>query len=403
MAEKGGDSWLNSTVIGASITSFLSDTSHEIVTVFLPSFLIMLNAPVYALGLIEGVSDGLSSFAKLFSGYYADKLKKRKEFSMLGYVATGFFPVILAIATSWPVVLAGRAFGWLGRGVRGPPRDAILANSVEKKNLGKAFGIHRTGDTLGAIAGPLVAVYLVSNMQISLREIFWISVIPGVLAAVTFWLLVTEKKGAQYSSTKSFMLSLKEMPNRFKVFTIAVLSFGIADFSHTLLIFFAVSQLSPSMGLTGAAAAGAMLYLIRNIFYALLSYPFGYLGDRFGRRKMLALGYGMAVVTFMGFIFAPTNLFSYSILFALAGAFIAAEDSLEGAVTGELLGDEKRGLGYGILSTANGIGDFASSIIVSSLWSLFGFVAGFAFSAAVGLIGTLILLWTISFEGLKHR
>ena len=398
MEAKGEDNWLNSTVIGVSITSFLSDASHEIVTVFLPSFLIMLNAPVYALGLIEGVSDGLSSFAKLFSGYYADKLKKRKEFSIMGYVATGVFPVILAIATSWPVVLAGRAFGWFGRGFRGPPRDAILANSVEKNNLGKAFGIHRTGDTLGAIAGPLVAVYLVSNMQMTLRGIFWISVIPGILAAAIFWLLVKEKKGAQYSSKKSFILSLKEMPKRFRVFTVAVLSFGIADFSHTLLIFFAVTKLTPTMGLSGAAAAGAMLYIIRNISYALLCYPFGYLGDRFGRRRMLAVGYGIAVITFLGFIFAPTDLLSYGVLFVLSGAFIAAEDSLESAVTGELLEDEKRGLGYGILATANGVGDLTSSIVVSSLWSLFGFAAGFAFSAVVGLFGTLALLWTSSLD-----
>jgi len=398
MAKKGERSWLNSTVIGASITSFLSDTSHEIVTVFLPSFLIALNAPVYALGLIEGVSDGLSSFVKLFSGYYADKLEKRKEFSTVGYIATGLFPLILAVAASWPVVLAGRAFGWLGRGIRGPPRDAILASSVEKKNLGKAFGIHRAGDTLGAIAGPLAAIYLVSSMQVPLREIFLISVIPGILAVAAFWLLVKEKKKAAYQRSKSFILSLKEMPKRFKLFTAAVMSFGIADFSHTLLIFFAVTQLTPSMGLVGAAAAGAMLYLVRNVSYALLSYPFGALGDRFGRRKTLAFGYGVAVLTFICFIFAPADLLVYGILFALAGVFIAAEDTLEGAVTGELLDDKKRGLGYGVISTANGIGDFASSIIVSILWSVFGFASGFAFSAAVGLVGTLALLWASSLD-----
>jgi MFS family permease len=386
------NTWLNSTVIGSSITSFLSDFGHEVVTVFLSSFLIMIGAPVYALGLIEGVSDGLSSSVKLLSGYYSDKIGKRKEFATLGYIATGVFPAIVAVAVSWPVVLFGRAFGWFGRGIRGPPRDTILANSVEKKNLGKAFGFHRAGDTLGAIAGPLAAAYLVTS-GFELREIFWLAVIPGLLAILAFWFMVKDKKQASVQSNKSFVLSLKGLPSRFKSFTVAVLIFGIADFSHTLLIFYAVTNLTPSMGFTNAAAIGALLYLIRNIVYALASYPFGVLGDRFGLRRMLAFGYALAVFTFIGFIFAPPNILVYGLLFALAGAFIAAEDALEGAASGELVREKERGLGYGVLATANGMGDFASSIIVSTLWALFGFPAGFVFSAVVATIGTGTLLW----------
>jgi predicted MFS family arabinose efflux permease len=187
------EGWLNSTVMGAGLTSFLSDFSHEAVTVLLPSFLLMLGAPVYVLGLIEGVSDGLSSFAKLFAGYYSDKLGKRKEFAIIGYIATGIFPAILAVAISWPVVLVGRAFGWMGRGIRGPPRDAILAKSVEKKDLGKAFGVHRAGDTLGAISGPLAAFAIVG--AVGLREIFWLALIPGLLALLAFWLREGEESG----------------------------------------------------------------------------------------------------------------------------------------------------------------------------------------------------------------
>ena len=166
--DKENQKWLNSTVWGASLTSFLSDFGHESVTVLLPSFLASMGAPIYALGLIEGLSDGLSSFAKLFSGYYSDKLGKRKEIAIIGYVATGIFPAIVAISMSWPAVLIGRVFGWMGRGVRGPPRDAILAKSVQEKDLGKAFGVHRAGDTLGAIAGPALAFILIP--LIGIRE-----------------------------------------------------------------------------------------------------------------------------------------------------------------------------------------------------------------------------------------
>ena len=385
------EGWLNPTVLGAGLTSFLSDFSHEAVTVLLPAFLIALGAPAYALGVIEGVSDGLSSFVKLFSGYYSDRLGKRKEFTIFGYFATGVFPAILAVATSWPVVLVGRAFGWMGRGARGPPRDAILAKSVEEKDLGKAFGFHRAGDTLGAILGPLAALAIVG--AVGLREIFWLALIPGFLALLTFWLLVNEKNPAPSGEKRTLAASLTGLPGRFKTFLGAVFVFGIADFSHTLLIAFAVAVLTPSLGLAQATAAGIGLYTIRNIVYALACYPFGAWGDRFGRRKMLASGYAIAALTFIGFALAPQNLIIYIILFAMAGAFIAAEDTLEGAVAGELVEERKRGLGFGTLATANGIGDFVSSVAVGFLWAFAGFTAGFAYSAVLATAGTLMLLW----------
>ena len=384
------EEWLNSTVLGAGLTSFLSDFGHEAVTVLLPSFLITLGAPAYALGLIEGASDGLSSFVKLFSGYYSDKLGKRKEFAILGYIATGLFPAILAVAASWPMVLLGRAFGWMGRGTRGPPRDAILAKSVEEKDLGKAFGVHRAGDTLGAVLGPVAAFAIVG--AIGLRDIFWLALIPGILAVLTFWLLVKEKNPVPSGEKRTIIASLTGLPSRFKIFLSAILVFGIADFSHTLLISFAVITLTPSLGFVQATAAGVGLYTIRNIVYALACYPFGAWGDKFGRRKMLAIGYAIAVLTFIGFILAPPNLVLYGILFAMGGAFIAAEDTLEGAVAGELVEEKKRGLGFGALATANGIGDFVSSVVVGVLWAFFGFAAGFAFSAVLGLAGILMLL-----------
>jgi len=385
--------WLNSTVIGASITSFFSDLGHEAVTVLLPSFLVALGAPAYALGIIEGVSDGLSSFVKLFSGYYSDKLGKRREFAMLGYLATAIFPAIVALASTWPMVLAGRAIGWIGRGTRGPPRDAILAKSVDKKDLGKAFGLHRAGDTMGAIAGPIAAYFLLSFMGI--REIFWLTLIPGALAALCFWFLVKEKNPSPSKSEKSIVSSLHGMPRVFKGFLGAVLVFGTADFSHTLLVFFAVATLTPSLGFAQATAAGVALFTVRNIVYALASYPFGALGDRFGRRRVLVAGYALAVLTFIGFILAPPDVLAYALLFAMAGAFIAAEDALEGAVAGELVAEKKRGLGFGALATANGIGDFISSIAIGFIWGAFGFAAGFAFSAAVAAIGTVALAITL--------
>jgi MFS family permease len=369
------------------------------VTVLLPSFLIALGAPVYALGIIEGISDGASSFVKLLSGYFSDKLGKRKEFALAGYVATGIFPAIVALAASWPMVLCGRVIGWMGRGTRGPPRDAILAKSVDKADLGKAFGFHRAGDTLGAIAGPLVAFSLVAYL--GTREIFWLTLIPGALALLTFWLFVREKDPAPSGDHRTLVASLKGLPGGFKKYLTAVLVFGIADFSHTLLIAFAVVMLTPSLGFTQATMAGVILYTIRNIVYAAACYPFGALGDRFGRKTLLVLGYGIAVATFIGFALAPPDLILYGFLFALCGVFIAAEDTLESAVAGEMIEDKLRGLGFGALATMNGIGDLCSSILIGFIWAFVGYSAGFMFAAVVAAAGTIMMLVWANGWGVK--
>jgi MFS family permease len=384
--------WLNRTVVGAGIASFFGDLGYESVTVLLPSFLIILGAPVFALGIIEGLSDGASSFVKLFSGYFADKLGKRREFALGGSVATAIFPAIIAIASSWYVVLGGRLVGWIGKGIRSPSRDAILSRSVEKKDLGKAFGFHRAGDTLGAIAGPVLALVLLSSMGI--REILWLTLIPGFLALVAVWLFLRERDAAPHPRPRPLVTSLVELPARFRSFLSAVLVFGIADFSHTLLIAFAIVSLTPSLGFITATAAGAGLYIIRNIVYAGASYPLGWLGDRFGRRLMLILGYAVAVATFIGFVIAPANLVAYGFLFALCGFFIAAEDTLEGALAGEMVEEESRALGFGALATMNGVGDLVSSVMIGFIWTFIGYSAGFIVAAVIGLAGTLLLIWT---------
>jgi MFS family permease len=389
-----GNGWLNRTVLGAGVTSFFSDLGHEAVTVLLPSFLILIGAPIYALGLIEGISDGASSFVKLISGHFADKLGKRKEFALVGYFATAIFPFFLAIAMTWPFVLFGRLIGWMGRGMRGPPRDAILAKSVDQKHLGKAFGFHRAGDTLGAIAGPIVALALVASVGI--RDIFWLALIPGFVALALFWLLVKEKNPAPSGETRSMAASMAGLPLKFKQFLAAVLAFGIADFSHTLLIAFAIVSLTPSLGFAYATAAGAGLYIVRNIVYAIACYPFGALGDRFGRRNMLIAGYSIAVVTFIGFIIAPPNLMAYGFLFALCGIFIAAEDTLESAVAAEMIEERSRGLGFGALATMNGVGDLVSSVIIGFIWAFVGYTAGFVFATVIAAIGTVMLILTSS-------
>ena len=189
---------------------------HEAATAVLPVFLGTLGAPPIALGTIEGVADAASSFVKLGAGWISDRLGHRKSITVAGYAITGAAIASFGLALSWPVVLIGRLFGWLGRGIRGPLRDAMLAESVPAEARGKAFGFHRAGDTLGAIFGPLLAVGLLALLQPAaaahpstpFRIIFAITLIPGLGAALAFALMVTERRRApkqqQVSSTRQW-------------------------------------------------------------------------------------------------------------------------------------------------------------------------------------------------------
>jgi MFS family permease len=384
--------WLNSNVISLSVTSFLSDFGHETVTVILPAFLVTLGIGPAALGIIEGLSDGASSFTKLVSGYYADKTGRKKQISILGYFLTGIFPAIIATAFGFWQVLFGRILGWLGRGIRGPPRDAILTESVNQRDLGKAFGLHRAGDTLGSIAGPLLAVVLLP--LISYREVLGYSVIPGFLAMVIFAVFVQDKKSRtkpREERQTSFVSNLKSLPKPFKGFLAGVGIFGLSDFSHTLLILYATTTLAPQVGLVQASALAALFYIIRNVVYAAASFPVGYLGDILGRKKILLVGYLLATIMYLGFIVMQPIISNFLVLFSIAGLYIAIEDSLEGAITGSILRDESRSTGFGVLGTVNGIGDFISSAVVGILWTLLSPFYGFVFAAIISLVGAIVL------------
>ena len=381
--------WLNSTVVGAGITSFLGDLSYESVESLLPSFLISIGAPVYALGLIEGLSDGLSSFTKLFSGYYSDVFGKRRDFAIAGYVLSGIYPFFAAVASSWLVVLFGKVLGWFGKGLRGPPRDSIIASSVQEKDLGKAFGFHRAADTLGSVAGP--ACVLVLFAAVGFGGIFALAGAVGLLSAAAFAYLVKGSGPKASRKRPGIVASVSGVPPRFKGFLKAVFLFGLADFSHALLVLLAVSRLSPQLGLLSATAAGVLLYGVRNAAYALACYPAGWLGDRFGGKGVLTAGYALAVVVFAGFMLLPASLPFYLALFALAGVFTGFEDALESSIAARLAGMHERGTAFGVLATVNGVGDLVSSVLVGLIWAAYGFTAGLAFALVFAVAGAATL------------
>lgn len=396
--------WLNRNTLGMSLTSFFSDASHEMATSVLPGFLATIGAPPSALGIIEGVSDAASNFIKLFAGWISDKLGKRKLLVSSGYFLTGISKALFAYAATWHLVLIGRLFAWIGRGFRGPVRDAMLADSVDKSVRGKAFGFHRAGDTLGAIAGPLIGILLlelwqpleIENPSKPFRNIFLITLIPGLLAVLIFALMVTDKHKEKNHYLK-FWLTVKGLPREFKKYLVGVGIFGMGDFAPTFLILAATSLLTPDYGIVKAAQFAGIMYIVRNVFYAAVSYPIGALSDIIKREYLLSAGYLIGVLTVLGFVLAFVynfaNLIYLFALFSLAGIYIAAEDTLESTITADHIESENRGIAMGVLGTVNGIGDFTASILIGFLWTAVSPVLGFSVAGILMLLGTVTILF----------
>lgn len=244
----GSQRWLNGTVWGMALTSFFSDLGHEAQSTLLPSFLAALGCPPLALGAIEGITDAASSFMKLGAGWISDRLPRRKPVVVAGYAATGLASGIIALAQGWPLVLGGKLFGWLGRGIRGPLRNAILTDAIPPEARGRAFGFHRTGDTLGAILGPLGVVLLLGWAASHggaglpfLRTMMAWTMIPGLIAAGIMAWIIREKHRTKLRKV-SLRHALSQMPGTFRRYLFGVGLFGAGDYAHTLLIL-AASQL----------------------------------------------------------------------------------------------------------------------------------------------------------------
>lgn len=393
--------WLNRNVLGMGLTSLLSDAGHEMATALLPGFFAVLGLPAAALGAIEGVADAVSSFVKLGAGWYSDRTGSRKTITVLGYVLTGGAKALFAIAYGWPLLFVGRVVAWFGRGIRGPLRDAMLAESVPPEARGRAFGFHRAGDTLGAIIGPLIAIVLLkllgrtaADPSMPFRIIFVVTLIPGLASAVAFGVMVheTQRKGLR----GNLWDSMASLPRSFWRFLVGVGLFGAGDYSHTLMILAATQLLSPSRGVIAAAEVAGLLYVVHNVFYALVSYPVGALSDRWGRRSLLTMGYGLGAVVAAGFALAfwhhTARILIIGILFALGGTFIAIQDAMEGAMTADLAPHkEKHGVAYGLTGTVNGVGDFLSSTIVGLVWTWHSPVAAFIYASVIMTLGAVAI------------
>ena len=362
------------------MTSALGDFCYETTTVILPGFLAGLGVPAAALGIIEGIADAVASFTKMVAGYVADKFGHRKLLVLVGYGLTPLGQALIALAVGWPLILLGRIVSWFGKGLRGRLRDAIVVQSIKPETRGRAFGFHRSMDTIGAVAGPLLGVALLGWAQHlhwetaagPFRLVFWPNLVPGALAVLAFLTLGRDPEQSPNPAQK-FVSTLRDLPARFKRYLAAVGIFGIGDFSHSLLILAATQMLTPSIGVVEAAQVARLLYVWRNVVQVATSYPIGVLADRYGQRSVLIVGYALGVLTAaltaLAFTVGANTVAVLAGIFFVAGLYVAVQEALESTVTAEMVSRDTLSTSYGALGTVNGAAKFVSSTAVGVLWT----------------------------------
>jgi LPXTG-motif cell wall-anchored protein len=361
-------------VFWLGVTSFFTDISSEMIFAILPIFLkVVLGAPFLAIGLIEGLAEGVSSFLKYFSGWFSDFLKKRKSLAFAGYLFSTVSKMFLILANSWLFVLLLRILDRVGKGIRTSPRDALIAESVEAKERGKYFGLHRAMDTAGAFLGVglVILIFYLTFRQISpseeqiapiIRNIFLIAFIPALFALLPF-LFIRDVISQNQNQKPARLFNLKGFPLAFYkgVFILTLLAFANISYAFLLLK-------SKSLGV--ALFLLPVLYLIYNFFYAIFSYPAGKLSDKLGRVNFLAFGFFVLGLVFFSFAFIKDSLLVW-LLFAFYGLSLAITDSVSKAFVADISQEDRKGEAFGfyylLIGLATIVGNFLFGFLMDKI------------------------------------
>jgi MFS family permease len=376
-------------------TSFLNDTASEMAYWVLPAFLASLGAGPAQLGLIEGIAESVASFAKLFSGYLTDHISRRKPVVVAGYFAANAVKPLLAMVTAWPQILLIRFTDRLAKGVRGAPRDVMVAESVPKERLGSAYGLIQSMDSAGAIAGPLVALILLGRFGI--RSVFWAAAVPGALCVLVALLGIRERRraapggqgGTAVLSTQEFEPGAASrgeritLPASFYFVLVAVTLFSLGNSSDMFLVLRA-----QNVGIRVALAP--LLGLVFNITYTLASWPAGWFSDHVSRRLVGSAGYVIFAVVYFIFGSAPSALTIW-VAMAVYGFYYALTQPVLKALVVETVDSKVRGRALGIYFFVTSVATLAASLITGELWKHYGAAIPFYFSAGMALVAAGIL------------
>jgi MFS family permease len=398
-----GRTWITRGVVGIVIATFFSDVGHEMVTSVLPMYLASIGLGAATLGVVEGFADLVFSLAKLGGGIVGHRVKKKRPIVALGYLVTMLGTGSMALVQSTVGLVSLRASAWIGRGFRSPLRDFLLADEVESTHYGRAYGLERSADMLGALTGPLIAVLLVS-LHVDLHAIILWSIVPATIPVISILALTRDRASAAGEHGPTAPPSLDATSHRarsasarlssdFKRYLMGVLLFGMGDFSRTFLILLASRALSErDHGATGTVSIAVLLYVMHNAVSALAAYPIGHLADRVKKLDILIGGYALGVATNVLLALTSSSLPWLVAAIVLSGVYIAVEETVEKALASEMLPREQRSLGLGVLAGANAVGDMLSSVGVGLLLDAGMSSIAFAIPAALGTAGTLWMI-----------
>ncbi len=378
---------LPATVWLLGAVSFVNDSAGELVYTVLPLFVATMAGPA-VLGLLEGVAEASGSLFKLFSGVVSDRMGSTKGWVLGGYGIAALSRPLLGLAGSWPAILALRFADRLGKGLRTSPRDALLASSVDASKRGLAFGLHRSMDNAGAVAGPLAAAFLLSR-HMGLREVLLYSALPGLLVML-FALFVREPEKTT-PKKRSFDWRLGNFPVEFRRYLLVLALFTLGNSSNMFLLLRA-----KELGLEEAQVP--LLWALTSLIAAIFSTPFSALSDRIGRKTLILAGWGIYGIFYLA-IGLNGKVADLWLLFAFYGLFLAATEGVEKAYVADFAPPALLGSAYGWFNMTTGIMLLPASLLFGAIWQLAGAQAAFAFSSICAVSASLLLAFRVKPTG----
>ncbi len=388
---EGRQRWLSSGVIGIGAASFLADVGHEVPTALLPSLLTSLGTPAAVLGAIEGVADGLAGMARLVGGAVSDDPARRRALAVGGYSSTAVLSSIIGASTAvWQVGVL-RAGAWAARGLRVPARNALLADIAPPEAYGRAYGFERSMDNLGAIGGPLLAIFLVG--LVGVRSAIGLSVIPGLLAALAIVYAIRHTPKAERRERQRIRLAVRPiLSGSLGRLMVAIAAFEFGNVAVTLFILRATQLLEPGRFHTSAVQLALGLYVAYNVAATLVSLPAGRIGDRSGSTRVLAAGVALFGASYVGFAVGGSTVLALAPAFLLAGVAIGCVETSQNAAVAAVAPAALRGSAFGVFAGIQSFGNLAASAVAGILWTAVSPGAAFYYLAAWMVIALAALL-----------